>query len=80
MENLENHVKNVVAEQLGIPEAQILTTQTFEELGADSLDSVELIMALEERFEITIDDTEAEKMVTVQNAIDCIRLKLESAG
>ncbi|ETS30879.1 stilbene biosynthesis acyl carrier protein StlE [Photorhabdus tasmaniensis] len=80
MENLENHVKNVVAEQLGIPETQILTTQTFEELGADSLDSVELIMALEERFEITIDDTEAEKMVTVQNAIDCIRLKLESAG
>ncbi|NHB95667.1 stilbene biosynthesis acyl carrier protein StlE [Photorhabdus stackebrandtii] len=80
MENLENHVKNVVAEQLGIPEAEILTTQTFEELGADSLDSVELIMALEERFEITIDDTEAEKMVTVQNAIDCIRLKLESVS
>ncbi|MCT8341785.1 MULTISPECIES: stilbene biosynthesis acyl carrier protein StlE [Photorhabdus] len=80
MENLENRVKSVVAEQLGIPETQILNTQTFEELGADSLDNVELIMALEEHFGITIDDEEAEKIVTIQNAIDCIDSKLGSAN
>ncbi|MCC8373692.1 acyl carrier protein [Photorhabdus sp. HUG-39] len=80
MENLENRVKSVVAEQLGIPETQILNTQTFEELGADSLDNVELIMALEEHFGITIDDEEAEKIVTIQNAIDCIDSKLKSSN
>ncbi len=73
MENIEQRVKKVVAEQLGVNEADIKNESSFvEDLGADSLDTVELVMALEEEFEIEIPDEEAEKITTVQQAIDYI--------
>ncbi len=73
MENVEQRVKKIVAEQLGVNEAEIKTESSFvEDLGADSLDTVELVMALEEEFETEIPDEEAEKITTVQQAIDYI--------
>ena len=74
MENFEARVKKIVAEQLGVAEADIKTESSFvEDLGADSLDNVELVMALEEEFECEIPDEEAEKITTVQQAIDYIK-------
>ena len=74
MENIEARVKKIVAEQLGVAEADIKTESTFvEDLGADSLDNVELVMALEEEFECEIPDEEAEKITTVQQAIDYVK-------
>ena len=73
MENVEQRVKKIVAEQLGANEAEIKNESSFvEDLGADSLDTVELVMALEEEFETEIPDEEAEKITTVQQAIDYI--------
>ncbi|QEL65144.1 acyl carrier protein [Oryzomicrobium terrae] len=73
MENLEQRVKKIVAEQLGVNEADIKTESSFvDDLGADSLDTVELVMALEEEFECEIPDEEAEKITNVQQAIDYI--------
>lgn len=73
MENIEQRVKKIVAEQLGVNEADIKTESAFvEDLGADSLDTVELVMALEDEFECEIPDEEAEKIRTVQQAIDYI--------
>jgi acyl carrier protein len=73
MENVEQRVKKIVAEQLGVNEAEIKNESSFvDDLGADSLDTVELVMALEEEFEMEIPDEQAEKITTVQQAIDYI--------
>jgi acyl carrier protein len=73
MENVDQRVKKIVAEQLGVNESEIKNESRFvDDLGADSLDTVELVMALEEEFETEIPDEEAEKITTVQQAIDFI--------
>jgi len=73
MENIEQRVKKIVAEQLGVNEADIKNESSFvEDLGADSLDTVELVMALEEEFECEIPDEDAEKITSVQQAIDYV--------
>ena len=74
MENVEQRVKKIVAEQLGVNEADIKFESSFvNDLGADSLDTVELVMALEEEFETEIPDEDAEKITTVRLAIDYIQ-------
>ncbi|HLF38974.1 MAG TPA: acyl carrier protein [Burkholderiales bacterium] len=74
MENIEQRVRKIVAEQLGVNEADVKSESSFvNDLGADSLDTVELVMALEEEFETEIPDEEAEKIATVQQAIDFIK-------
>lgn len=74
MENIEQRVKKIVAEQLGVNEADIKIDSSFvEDLGADSLDTVELVMALEEEFECEIPDEEAEKITNVQQAVDYVK-------
>src|SRR3954471_19740520 len=79
MENVEQRVKKIVAEQLGVNEAEIKNESSFvDDLGADSLDTVELVMALEEEFETEIPDEEAEKITTVQQAIDYIKAHSKS--
>ena len=73
MENIEQRVKKIVAGQLGVNEAEVKNESSFvNDLGADSLDTVELVMALEEEFECEIPDEEAEKITTVQQAIDYV--------
>ncbi len=73
MENIEQRVKKIVAEQLGVKEDEIKNESSFAgDLGADSLDTVELVMALEEEFDCEIPDEEAEKITTVQQAIDYV--------
>jgi acyl carrier protein len=80
MENIEQRVKKIVAEQLGVNEADIKIDSSFvDDLGADSLDTVELVMALEEEFECEIPDEEAEKITTVQQAVDYINNNLKKA-
>ena len=70
MENVEQRIKKIVAEQLGVNEADVKSESSFvDDLGADSLDTVELVMALEEEFECEIPDEQAEKINTVQQAI-----------
>ena len=72
-EEIFGKVKDLVSKQLSIDEKEITSDASFiEDLGADSLDTVELIMSLEEEFDIEIPDEEAEKIKTVQNAIDYI--------
>ena len=74
MDNIEARVKKIVAEQLGVAEADIKNESSFvEDLGADSLDNVELVMALEEEFDTEIPDEQAEKIQTVGQAIDYIK-------
>ena len=71
--NIEQKVKNIIADQLGVGEDEIKPTSSFiEDLGADSLDIVELVMAMEEEFEVEIPDDEAEKIKTVQDAVTFI--------
>lgn len=71
MSDIEQRVKKIVAEQLGIAETEIKAESSFvDDLGADSLDTVELVMALEDAFEMEIPDEQAEKITTVQQAID----------
>ena len=73
MENVDQRVKKIVAEQLGVNETEIKNESSFiDDLGADSLDTVELVMALEEEFETEIPDEDAEKITTVQQAIDYV--------
>ena len=73
MENVEQRVKKIVAEQLGVNEAEIKNESSFvDDLGADSLDTVELVMELEEEFDISIPDDAAEKIQTVGQAIEYI--------
>lgn len=73
MSDIETRVKNVVVEQLGVDESEVVNTASFvDDLGADSLDTVELVMALEEEFGTEIPDEEAEKITTVQLAIDYV--------
>ena len=73
MDNVEQRVKKIVAEQLGVNEAEIKNESSFvDDLGADSLDTVELVMALEDEFETEIPDEEAEKITTVKQAIDFV--------
>ena len=73
MASIAERVKQIVAEQLGVDEDQVTNEASFmDDLGADSLDTVELVMALEEEFDIEISDEDAEKIQTVQDAIDYI--------
>lgn len=74
MASVAEKVKQIIVEQLGVDEAEVTPTASFvDDLGADSLDTVELVMALEEAFEIDIPDEDAEKILTVQQAIDYIQ-------
>jgi acyl carrier protein len=73
MSSVEERVKKLICEQLGVKEGEVGTDASFvEDLGADSLDTVELVMALEEEFETEIPDEEAEKITTVKEAVDYI--------
>ena len=79
MSNIEQRVKKIVSEQLGAKEEEIQNSSSFvDDLGADSLDTVELVMALEEEFECEIPDEDAEKITTVQQAIDYVNSHLKS--
>ncbi len=76
MADVDAKVKKIISEQLGVPETDVKTESSFvNDLGADSLDTVELVMALEEEFGVEIPDEDAEKISTVQNAIDYIKAK-----
>ncbi|MFZ0313919.1 MAG: acyl carrier protein [Candidatus Korobacteraceae bacterium] len=73
MASVDERVKQIIVEQLGVDEAEVTPTASFvDDLGADSLDTVELVMAFEEAFEIEIPDEDAEKIRTVQDAITYI--------
>jgi|TARA_B110000240_G_C13322480_1_gene377740 acyl carrier protein len=73
MSNIKERVKQIVVEQLGVSEEEVKDAASFvDDLGADSLDTVELVMALEEEFECEIPDEEAEKITTVKLAIDYV--------
>ncbi|EAQ63359.1 acyl carrier protein [Marinomonas sp. MED121] len=77
MSSIEERVKKIVCEQLGVKEEEVVSTASFvDDLGADSLDTVELVMALEEEFDTEIPDEEAEKITTVQAANDYINANL----
>lgn len=79
MSTVEERVKKIVVEQLGVKEEEVKNSSSFvDDLGADSLDTVELVMALEEEFETEIPDEDAEKITTVQQAIDYVNA--HSAG
>ena len=78
MSDIEQRVKKIVTEQLGANEADVKNSSSFvDDLGTDSLDTVELVMALEEEFDCEIPDEEAEKITTVQLAIDYINTNLK---
>ncbi len=80
MSTIEERVKKIVVEQLGVKEEEVSSDASFvDDLGADSLDTVELVMALEEEFETEIPDEEAEKITTVQQAIDYINKHVKAA-
>jgi acyl carrier protein len=80
MSSVEEQVRGIIAEQLGLKADEIKNDASFvDDLGADSLDTVELVMALEEEFETEIPDEEAEKITTVQQAIDYILARQNEA-
>jgi acyl carrier protein len=73
MASVSERVKSIIVEQLGVDEAEVRPEASFtDDLGADSLDIVELVMAFEEEFDVEIPDDDAEKISTVQSAIDYI--------
>jgi acyl carrier protein len=73
MSDIAEKIKKIIVEQLDVAETDVVPTASFvDDLGADSLDQVELIMAMEEEFEISISDEDAEKIVTVQDAVNYI--------
>lgn len=77
MENIEARVTKIVADQLGVEASEVKSESSFvDDLGADSLDTVELVMALEEEFECEIPDEQAEKITTVQQAVDYVTAHL----
>jgi acyl carrier protein len=74
MSSIEEKVREIICEQLDVDEKDVVPEASFvDDLGADSLDQVELIMAMEEEFDLSIPDEEAEKIATVQDAIDYIK-------
>lgn len=73
MADIAEKIKKIISDQLNVPEEDVVPSASFvDDLGADSLDQVELIMAMEEEFDLSISDEDAEKIATVQNAIDFI--------
>ncbi len=79
MASIEERVKNIIVEQLGVDADQVTTDASFvEDLGADSLDTVELVMAFEEEFDLEIPDEDAEKMQTVGDAVSYLDEHLSS--
>jgi acyl carrier protein len=79
MSSIEERVKKIVIEQLGVKEEEVTANASFvDDLGADSLDTVELVMALEEEFECEIPDEDAEKITSVQQAIDYVKAHVKS--
>ncbi|MBL7177746.1 MAG: acyl carrier protein [Desulfobacteraceae bacterium] len=73
MSDVQEKIKKMISEQLDVPEEEVVPAAAFvDDLGADSLDQVELIMAMEEEFDVSIPDEDAENIATVQNAIDYI--------
>jgi acyl carrier protein len=81
MSTIEARVKKIVVEQLGVKEDEVSNNASFvNDLGADSLDTVELVMALEEEFETEIPDEEAEKITTIQQAVDYITSQQNAAA
>jgi acyl carrier protein len=78
MSEILEKVKKIICEQLDVPEDNIVLSASFvDDLGADSLDQVELIMAMEEEFNVSIPDEDAEKIATVQDAVDYITKALK---
>jgi acyl carrier protein len=78
MNEIETRVKKIVVEQLGVKEEEVTRDASFvDDLGADSLDTVELVMALEEEFETEIPDEDAEKIVTIKDAVNYIADRVE---
>jgi acyl carrier protein len=79
MSTIEERVKKIVIEQLGVKEDEVTPNASFvDDLGADSLDTVELVMALEEEFECEIPDEDAEKITTVQQAVDYVKAHVKA--
>jgi acyl carrier protein len=79
--SIEEKVKDIIVEQLGVNPEQVTPQASFiEDLGADSLDIVELVMAFEEEFGVEVPDEEAEKLQTVQDVIEYIKNKQQSSG
>ena len=77
--SLENRVTDLIVEQLGVSREEVVTTASFvDDLGADSLDIVELVMSMEESFDIEIPDDDAEKMQTIGDAVSYLKSRLES--
>ncbi|MCJ7687431.1 MAG: acyl carrier protein [Desulfobacteraceae bacterium] len=74
MSDIEGKIKKIICEQLDVPEEDVVPEASFvDDLGADSLDQVELIMAMEEEFDVSIPDEDAENIGTVQDAIDYVK-------
>ena len=79
MSSIEERVKKIIVEQLGVSDDQVTTDASFvDDLGADSLDTVELVMALEEEFDVEIPDDEAEKITTVKDAVGFVETNADS--
>ena len=79
MATIEEKIKKIISEQLDVPEEEVVPDASFvDDLGADSLDQVELIMAMEEEFDVSIPDEDAEKIGTVQDAVNYVKNATES--
>ena len=77
MSDIESRVKKIIAEQLGVPESDVVNAKAFvADLGADSLDTVELVMAFEKEFDLDIPDEEAEKLRTVGDALNYLHSRM----